>query len=477
MKRAPIVLLVLLCSSAYAEEALTEADAHTALERAVTFFRTQVSASGSYLWRYSTDLTKREGEGKASATTGWVQPPGTPTVGHAYLRAYESTGERYLLEAAIETGHALVMGQLKSGGWDYRIEFDADARRKCSYRKGPESAHGSNVTTLDDNTTQEAVRFLMRLDEALDFKNSDIHECVTYALAELLKAQYPNGAWPQRFEAPPDPAKFPVKPASYPQSWSRVYPRVDYRNYYTFNDGTIGDMIDIMLDAWECYSDAKYREAAVKGGDFIVLAQMPDPQPGWAQQYDQDMHPAWARKFEPPAVTGGESQSVLRTLIALAQRANEPRFLEPVPRALAYFRKSLLPDGRLARFYELQTNKPLFFTKDYQLTYDGSDVPTHYSFHSTSRLDELQAMYEAAKSGKPTVAPLKRNGLGEGAVEAAAKSAINALDARGAWLSDLPLKTFEAEEPGIKTIDSAVFVKNVDALSAYIALKKEKPSK
>ena len=31
--------------------------------------------------------------------------------------------------------------------------------------------------------------------------------------------------------------------------------------------------------------------------------QMPDPQPGWAQQYDYDMRPMWARKFEPAAIT------------------------------------------------------------------------------------------------------------------------------------------------------------------------------
>ena len=51
-----------------------------------------------------------------------------------------------------------------------------------------------------------------------------------------------------------------------------------------------------------------------------------------------------------------------------------------MPPALAYLKKSLLPDGRLARFYELKTNKPLYFTKTYELTYDDSDMPTHYSF-------------------------------------------------------------------------------------------------
>src|SRR5690606_27390840 len=145
---------------------------------------------------------------------------------------------------------------------------------------------------------------------------------------------------------------------------------------------------ETMLLAWDIYGDERYLQAAKRGGDFFLLAQLPEPQPGWAQQYDHDMHPAWARKFEPPAVTGGESQGVMQTLMLLYRRTGDDRYLKPIPRAIAYYRSSLLPDGRLARFYELKTNRPLYFTKDYQLTYDDGDMPTHYGFKSTSRLDE-----------------------------------------------------------------------------------------
>lgn len=61
-------------------------------------------------------------------------------------------------------------------------------------------------------------------------------------------------------------------------------------------------------------------------------------------------------------------------------RTGGRKYLAPIPRALAYLKASQLPDGLLARFYELKTNKPLYFTKDYQLTHDDSDVPTHYGF-------------------------------------------------------------------------------------------------
>ena len=42
--------------------------------------------------------------------------------------------------------------------------------------------------------------------------------------------------------------------------------------------------------------------------------------------------------------------------------AGNKTYLKPIPRALAYLRRSLLSDGRLARYYELKTNKPLYLT-------------------------------------------------------------------------------------------------------------------
>src|SRR5262249_15782983 len=155
-----------------------------------------------------------------------------------------------------------------------------------------------------------------------------IHESVTYALDRLISAQFPNGAWPQRYERPPDPSKFPVKKSSYPDSWSRTFLGVDYRGFYTLNDNSLGDTIEAVPGASRTSHEARYLAAAKRGGDFLLLAQMPEPQPAWAQQYDADMHPAWARKFEPPAVTGGESQSAMRTLLSLYRETGEAKYLE-----------------------------------------------------------------------------------------------------------------------------------------------------
>src|SRR5215207_4554986 len=98
-------------------------DARAAMEKATTFMRS-IATEGGYLWRYSPDLKERAGERVATATQIWVQPPGTPSMGMAFLRAYEATGDARYLDAAKAAAEALAVGQLESGGWDYVIEFD-----------------------------------------------------------------------------------------------------------------------------------------------------------------------------------------------------------------------------------------------------------------------------------------------------------------------------------------------------------------
>jgi PelA/Pel-15E family pectate lyase len=449
----------------------TKADASQALRRAVDFFRADVSASGAYLWRYSADLTKREGEGRASKATAWVQPPGTPSVGGAFLFAYEATGDEHYLQAARETAHALVQGQLRSGGWDYRIEFEKKPRRKYAYRVVGGDEGARNVTTLDDDTTQSALRYLMLVDRALNFKDEKIHESIQYALAALLKAQYPNGAWPQRFSEPPDPAKHPVLKASYQETWSRTHPNKDYKSFYTFNDDTIADTIATMFEAERIYKDRRYGEAAKKAGDFIILAQMPEPQPAWAQQYDAEMNPAWARRFEPASVTGGESQGVIRTLMSIYRETGDRRFLEPIPRALKYLKASELPNGQLARFYELKTNRPLYFTKKYELTYKDDDMPTHYGFKVSSRVDRLQSEYDKLLRADPAslkTRDAKPSYKMSSSLAKQAEKVGRAMDKRGAWVETGRLRTYD-DGDNVPIIETTTFIANVQTLSKFIA--------
>lgn len=290
-------------------------------------------------------------------------------------------------------------------------------------------------------------------------------------LETLLKVQYPIGAWPQRFVEPPDPDKYPVRKASYPESWSRTFPKVDYKNFYTFNDNAMPDVIDVMFRAAELYGDQRFSEAARHAGDFMLLAQMPEPQPGWAQQYDPEMHPAWARKFEPPSITGGESQGVMRTLMQVYRHTGDKKYLEPIPRALAYYRKSLRPDGRLARFYELETNRPLYFTKDYQLTYSDADMPTHYAFIVGSALKSIEREYErVSELSADELLPKPRTGQrkASSSMEKQVRNVIAKLDSRGRWVENGRLKYHGDDDPTERVIDCRTFVSNIRVLSNYV---------
>ena len=376
-----------------------------------------------------------------------------------------------------------MQGQLRSGGWTYSIQFDPKQRWQYDYRvnsaeaskaRRERGASDRNTTTLDDDTTQAALRFLMEMDLELAFKDKAIHEAVEYGLQQLIAAQYPIGAWPQRFNRPPDAAKFPVLPARYPETWSREYPREPYYSHYTFNDNAQARTIELFFLAHEIYGRPEYLQAAMRGADFILLAQMPEPQPAWAQQYNARMEPAWARRFEPPAITGSESQSVLRTLILAYGYTGDRKYLEPVPRALAYLKQSRLPDGRLARFYELKTNRPLYFVRDtYELTYDDSNLPTHYSFKVESRLDAIEEAYQEAlrtpadKLKPRTARPRPGQARPSRDLEQQVRRVIDALDERGAWVECNKQSTLKAEQ----VIDMRTLIRNVDTLARYLGTR------
>jgi Pectic acid lyase len=468
--------------------------ARAALRKAVEFYRTKVATEGGYHFAYAEDLSYGRSEMSEGPTRIEVQRDGTPLVGMAYLDTYEATRDNYYLEAAKEVARALVRGQYCSGGWDYFIEFDPQKRTQFPYRAdgactGSTSTRPERQTTLDDNITQAAMRLLMRVDRELGFKDASIHEAALFALDSLIKAQYPNGAWPQRFSRFPEPNAFPVKQASYPESWSRTWPGPNYTAHYTFNDNSIVDMIDAMLEAARIYKEPRYLAAAEKGGAFILLAQMPEPQPGWAQQYDGEMHPAWARVFEPASITGGEAQSVMRALLLLYRETGNRKYLEPLTRALEYYRRSALPNVDtpsevrrracrtgtpcMARFYELRTNRPLYITKGtrvtavnqgttnvdgYELSYSDESVITHYAVVvSGAAFAEIEREYrEIQKADQATLRrPDRLHGLspwnGSGSpvgsgidsdrgrsteLETRVRAAIDSMDPRGAWVEE-----------------------------------------
>ncbi|MCA9221575.1 MAG: pectic acid lyase [Planctomycetales bacterium] len=442
------------------------ARAKQTMRRAATYYRTQVATHGGYVYHYTPDLKTRWGEGLATVDQIWVQPPGTPTVGLAFLRAYEATGDEFYLDAATDAALALVYGQLESGGWTNSVDFNPRGDDVAQYRNG--RGKGKNNSTLDDGITQGALRLLMHVDRAHEFRHAEIHEAARIALDALLAAQFPNGGFPQVWTGPVEPQ--PIVKANFPEYDWRTEGRIkEYWTMYTLNDGLAGTVATTLIDAAKIYRDKPCADAAKRLGDFLILAQLPEPQPAWAQQYNYAMQPIWARRFEPPAVTGGESQDAIETLMTIYRVTGDEKYLQPIPAALAYLRKSLLDDGRLARYYELQTNKPLYMNRngrDYYLTHDDRNLPDHYGWKIVSRLDELAAAYERCRAGDRTTPELSQSAL-----EQQVRTIIANLDDQDRWMSVYDGERLIGQPKfavGDRYLSSQLFSDNLETLSRFL---------
>lgn len=420
--------------------------ASEAMERATRYFVSKVATHGGYLWTYSEDLKERAGEGKATQSQIWVQPPGTPSVGFAFLRAYRVTGSEIYLNAAKGAADALVWGQLASGGWDYRIDFDSVASRRWYFRRDKEKGQGPNgrrnTSTFDDNNSQSALRLLMAIDQATN-RQLSYHRAAEYGLRFMLKSQFPNGGWPQRF---PPPSR-------------------GYAGYYTFNDNAINDCIKVVLEAYRIYGDKRFMESAKKGGDFIIASQLGSPQSGWAQQYDYNMKPAPARWFEPAACNGAVTCRNIRTLIELFLETGEEKYLKPISSALKWLEKSKLREGVWARFYELGTNRPIYVTADRRVVYERVNLRPGYGWFGNYGGEEVARLYKKvvavgrekylAEKARPPSPAEKRRRLRS--LEAQVRKIIAAQDAEGRWV-----------ESG--RIETSTFIRNVGALCEYLAM-------
>ncbi|MEX2172916.1 MAG: hypothetical protein WD872_01055 [Pirellulaceae bacterium] len=154
------------------------------------------------------------------------------------------------------------------------------------------------------------------------------------------------------------------------------------------------------------------------------------------------------------------------------RQTGDKKYLAPIPRALAYLKKSELPAGRLARFYELPTNRPLYFNKQYELVETADDLPTHYAFLVRSNVDRLERDYDKLLATPPArLRPAKKTPKYEmsDALTAATRQAIDGQDERGAWVEEGRLRAADPEGNVRQIITTQTFIENVDTLSRFLA--------
>ena len=178
---------------------------------------------------------------------------------------------------------------------------------------------------------------------------------------------------------------------------------------------------------WNCRPTAvpprSAAAAVAKGIDCILRTQV--KQDGvltaWCAQHDEKtLEPAWARKYEPPSLSGSESVGIVRFLMAIDQPS--PEIVATIEGAVAWFEKVKLTRIRLekirdesgksdrrvgaatddtpplwARFYELGTGRPLFLDRDSVPRYDYAEITqerrTGYAYYGSWASSLLEKDY------------------------------------------------------------------------------------
>ncbi|MGK7392983.1 MAG: pectate lyase [Candidatus Cyclobacteriaceae bacterium M3_2C_046] len=447
MKKAQNALL-LLCLITVAtivkaqnkkEFSLLSQQAEQCLAQGISFMQS-LAIEGGYVYHYSLDGQERWGEGKTDHRTIEVQPPGTPAVGMSFMKAWAVTGNKNFLEAARRAAGALIKGQNNLGGWEHKIYFDR-----------PES----NSVSFDDNQTQSAISFLMALDQEID--DADLTKAIDKALEMMIKSQLEHGGWPHR----------------YPKQGN-------YHDFATFNDQGINDCIRVMIEADSYYKDKYIKASLQKAGQFMMISQLPPPQPGWAQQYNEYLQPAWARSFEPPSVCPSASLNNINSLMDLYEHTGEDDYLEAIPDALRWLKASRLPNGKWGRFLELGTNKPLYYDRGrirvdslHQLSLERR---TGYGYENDlqDRLDAVELRYQqimgiAAKVPEPGPEKLMAE------LYPKVKEVIEQQDQDGRWIAhedkfrkEVRGKRWNGEYRIEDRISSALFNRNVGLICRFL---------
>jgi pectate lyase len=195
----------------------------------------------------------------------------------------------------------------------------------------------------------------------------------------ILAAQYSHGGWPQYF------------PLSN-----------KYHRHITFNDGTMIRLMEFLRDVVASEDDrlldnsrrTATLNAIEKGIDCIVQCQIivDGNLTVWCAQHDAEtLVPVLARSYEHPSLSGAESAGILLFLMSIEQPS--PEVIRAVRAGAAWFdatkiegyryRKSksdppLTKDAKSpplwARFYEIETNRPIFSDRDGKVKYDLQEI-------------------------------------------------------------------------------------------------------
>jgi len=450
------------------------------MRRATGFMVEKVAYKGGYVWAYTPDLSRRWGELEATPTMVWIQPPGTATMGHVFLDAYNATGDGYYYDAATRVAGALMEAQHESGGWNYMADLAGEDSLRRWYAtiganawRMEEFHHYYGNATFDDAGTAEAAQFLLRL--YLAKRDPRFRPALDRAISFILDSQYPMGGWPQRWPL------------------TGIEGEPGYTGYVTFNDDVAAENIRFLLMVRQTLGDdPRITDSIRRAMDSFLVTQGPPSQPGWALQYTPDLEPAGARTYEPKALVTHTTAANVSQLMNFYELTGDRKYLARIGEALDWLEKVKLPADKVKNgrthptFIEIGTDRPLYVHRrgsnvvngEYYVTDTLEGAIGHYSPTRAVDLKGLRARYERLKATPPDAAarnsplisdapaPLPRfftlqvsegsdlNSRGardDGAVDEAARRLVDSLNAQGYWPTPLRAVSNAYAGPGPKT--------------------------
>lgn len=301
----------------------------------------------------------------------------------AWKDCLDQKPEWYGSAEAVRIADNLLLFQREVGGWQKNVEM---ARPLSEAEKADvEDQKEQNDSTIDNGATYTQMIYLARVYAAT--REARFKDAFLKGLDYLLKAQYPNGGWPQ------------------------YYPRLTgYYKQITFNDDAMIGVMNLLREiarkqpAYTFVDDGRRtaaERAVAKGVDCVLKCQVivRGQRTAWCAQHDEvTLAPAPARAYEKVSLSGYESVGIVRFLMGLDRPG--PQVVEAIQAAVAWFDRVKLtgirlverPDPSLpkgydrvvvpdpkagplwARFYEIGTNHPIFCGRDGVVKYSLAEI-------------------------------------------------------------------------------------------------------
>jgi PelA/Pel-15E family pectate lyase len=339
----------------------------------------------------------------------------------------------YKSTEALHTAETILSFQIPSGGWSKNLNMAGPPRlpgqsytsNNISRFLGPDdfdkpaNPDWNYVGTLDNDATNTELHFLARMSTAYPGPDGErFRKSFLRGVGYLLRAQYPNGGWPQ------------------------VWPlEGGYHDAITFNDNAVTESASLLHDSSVgaghygfVPADIRKKSAAASDRALTVILKCQLVLNGkktiWAQQHDPlTLLPVAGRNFEPAALSAGESADLLMYLMRLPKpspdvrasieagiawlnanaiygyafvggRGTRPPTAEggaaPQPALVPRHLEAQPGAGPIwARYYSLTTGKPIFGDRDKTIHDDENDLSVErkngYAWYSSGEKQALDA--------------------------------------------------------------------------------------